>query len=376
MNFVTGYAFNRCKSRIPNVQWICREKDLSFLLRIKEKEGIIWHKAELGSLMLQMRWGSTATVSNVIHGKTGKISDETVKRVQQELEKTGYIPNMAGILLARNNSRIIGVVVNDHPKYEGRVLEDGFVMSSLNALSHEVNKKGYFLMIKTTTDINEIIVFASMWNMDGLILMGFCEANYEKLRNQMRISFVVYDGYFDKSSKFVNLVIDHYDGGYKAGEYFKKLGHKKALCISDNYICMDKERIDGFCKAFAQGETVIWQIPNTKKERVQFYRDKFLELSMLGITGVFAVSDYYALDFMQFLQGRGVRIPKDLQIIGMDDSIASRESIPALTTIHQDADLRAKTAIKCIEDMREGRDFSTRVVLPVKLIKRESTGKL
>ena len=47
---------------------------------------------------------STATVSNVIHGKTSKISDETVKRVQQELEKTGYIPNMAGILLARNKN--------------------------------------------------------------------------------------------------------------------------------------------------------------------------------------------------------------------------------------------------------------------------------
>lgn len=67
---------------------------------------------------------STATVSKVIHGKTEKISDETVKRVQQELERSGYIPNMAGILLARNNSRIIGVVVNDNEKYEGRVLED------------------------------------------------------------------------------------------------------------------------------------------------------------------------------------------------------------------------------------------------------------
>ena len=107
-----------------------------------------------------------------------KISDETIKRVQQELERSGYIPNMAGILLARNNSRIIGVVVNDHEKYEGRVLEDGFVMSSLNALSREVNEKGYFLMIKTTADISEIPVFASMWNMDGLILMGFCEADY------------------------------------------------------------------------------------------------------------------------------------------------------------------------------------------------------
>ena len=61
---------------------------------------------------------STATVSNVIHGKTSKISDETVKRVHKELERTGYIPNMAGILLARNNSRIIGVVINDHIKCE------------------------------------------------------------------------------------------------------------------------------------------------------------------------------------------------------------------------------------------------------------------
>ena len=86
---------------------------------------------------------STATVSKVIHGKTEKISDETVKRVQQELERSGYIPNMAAILLARNNSRIIGVVVNDNEKYEGRVLEDGFVMtkpgsSTLYFLLHTV----------------------------------------------------------------------------------------------------------------------------------------------------------------------------------------------------------------------------------------------
>lgn len=37
---------------------------------------------------------------DVIHGKTSKISDETVKRVQQELEQTGHIPNMAGIFFA------------------------------------------------------------------------------------------------------------------------------------------------------------------------------------------------------------------------------------------------------------------------------------
>ena len=316
---------------------------------------------------------STATVSKVIHGKTEKISDETVKRVQQELERSGYIPNMAGILLARNNSRIIGVVVNDNVKYEGRVLEDGFVMSSLNALSHEVNKKGYFLWIKTTADIREIPVFASMWNMDGLILMGFCEADYEQLRNQMRISFVVYDGYFENCSKVVNLVIDHYDGGYQAGRYFRELGHKKALCISDNYICMDKERIDGFCKAFQPGKTMVWQIPNNEKNRRIFYQKRLNDLVRSNVSAVFAVSDFYALEFMHFLQAKDIRIPEDIQIIGFDDNMASRESNPTLTTIHQDASLRAKTAIECLEAMRDGLDYEAGIVLPVKLVKREST---
>ena len=347
------------------------------VIKILGKEGIDMAQNRVRIVDVADALGlSTATVSKVIHGKTEKISDETVKRVQQELESSGYIPNMAGILLARNNSRIIGVVVNDNIKYEGRVLEDGFVMSSLNALSHEVNEKGYFLMIKTTSDISEIPVFASMWNMDGLILMGFCEADYEKLRNQMRISFVVYDGYFEKCSKVVNLVIDHYDGGYQAGKYFRELGHKKALCIADNFICMDKERIEGFCKAFEPGETLIWQIPKTEKERVCFYQDNFSELLKNNITAVFAVSDFYALEVMRFLQGKGLHIPADIQIIGFDDNMSSKGSSPALTTIHQDAAFRAKTAMECLEAMRDGLDCESEIVLPVKLVKRESTGLL
>lgn len=319
---------------------------------------------------------STATISNVIHGKTEKISDETVKRVQQELERTGYIPNMAGILLARNNSRIIGVVVNDHAKYEGRVLEDGFVMSCLNALSREVNEKGYFLMIKTTAEIRDIPVFASMWNMDGLILMGFCAADYETLRAQMHISFVVYDGYFEACSKVVNLGIDHYGGGCQAGWHFKELGHTKALCIADNTICMDKERIEGFRSAFAPGKTLFWQVPATAMERMVFYRENLPRLFAEKVTAVFAVSDHYALELMRLLQGQGIRIPEDMQVIGFDDTLASRESIPPLTTIHQDAALRAKTAIRCIEAMRDGTPCDTSIVQPVELVERESTRRL
>ena len=40
---------------------------------------------------------STATVSNVIHGKTGKVSAETAEHVTALLEEREYIPSMAGI---------------------------------------------------------------------------------------------------------------------------------------------------------------------------------------------------------------------------------------------------------------------------------------
>lgn len=111
---------------------------------------------------------STATVSNVIHGKTNKISDETVKRVEKLLEEKQYIPSMAGILLSRNNSRIIGVVVNPHEKYEGKVLEDAFISSAINTLLMELEKNDYLMMLKLTTDWNEIMRYASVWNILSL----------------------------------------------------------------------------------------------------------------------------------------------------------------------------------------------------------------
>ena len=77
-----------------------------------------------------------------------------------------------------------------------------------------------------------------------------------------------------------------------------------------------------------------------------------------------------------FYRGKDYISLRDIQIIGFDDNMSSRGSSPALTTIHQDAAFRAKTAIECLEAMRDGLDCESEIVLPVKLIKRESTGVL
>lgn len=76
----------------------------------------------------------------------------------------------------------------------------------------------------------------------------------------------------------------------------------------------------------------------------------------------------------EVLQGKNIRIPEDIQIIGFDDSMASKESNPSLTTIHQEANLRAKTAIECLEAMRDGTEYKPQIVLPVDLIKGKVRG--
>lgn len=189
---------------------------------------------------------STATVSNVIHGKTNKVSDLTVQRVTALLEERQYIPNMAGILLAQNSSGIIGVFVNDHEKYEGRTLEDFFIASSLNCLSTEIERSGQFMMVKKARHVGQIIQFASMWNMDGIVVIGFCEQDYMQLRSHMRIPFAVYDGICQTPQRLLNITIDNYSGGYQVGQHFLKLGHTRMLCVSDNETGIDRARIDGF----------------------------------------------------------------------------------------------------------------------------------
>lgn len=311
---------------------------------------------------------STATVSNVIHGKTKKISDETVKRVQDLLEQRQYIPSMAGILLAQNNSKIIGVVINDHEKYEGHVLEDGFIASCLNALAVKIEKSGYFMMVKTTKDWNEISRFASMWNMEGMVVIGFCEQDYKRLREKMHIPFVVYDGYFEEPGNLANITIDNFDGGMQAGRYLKSKGHSKVLCISDNNICMDHERFLGLKEVLTQAELKI--VPMEKNTRWQFYEDHLKEIK--GYTAVFAVSDYYAVDMIHFLNKRKIAVPEEISFVGFDDTVFGQMSLPALTTICQDSMERAEKALWLLRELKEGRCKGSTLKLKVYLVERES----
>ena len=313
---------------------------------------------------------STAAVSYVLHGKTGMVSERTAVRVRRALEERGYLPRAAEVLLAENPAKIVGVVIHAHEKYESHILEDAFIASALNALSAETARRGLQMMVRAVNALDEIVSFATMWNLEGLVLIGFCSADYGRLRENVRVPFAVYDACGVTAERVCAVNIDDRHGGFQVGEYFRLCGHKRALCLSDNDIDMDLERWKGFREGFGSG-TEFMMIPMVKSERTAFYRERLAELRRF--TAIFAVSDYYAVDLIRFLQSSGVDIPNDISVAGFDDTPLCGLVFPALTTVRQDTTQRARTALDAIVKMRAGEPVEPVITLPTFLVVRDST---
>lgn len=315
---------------------------------------------------------STATVSNVIHGKTKKISDETVRRVQALLEEKQYIPNMAAVLLAQNSSKIICFVISAHQKYENKLLQDPFICALLNELSYEIERNDYFMMIKQAKEINEVIQYASMWNMAGLVISGFCKQDYDNLRQNIRIPFVVMDGFFEPHSQCANIGIDNEGGGYQVGRYLLHMGHQKVLFVADNDEDMDHERYMGLMRAFDEAEIIekplLQVVSIIYQERILDYEKILAQIG--SITAIFCASDAYAIEVMDYLLDRGVQIPEQVSIVGFDDIPAAVLVRPKLTTVKQDIKERAKKALAFLKEPKEFDEKN--ITLNTEIVIRES----
>lgn len=140
------------------------------------------------------------------------------------------------------------------------------------------------------------------------------------------------------------------------------------LCISDNNICMDMERFQGLKSEIPDAELMV--IPAEQEMRTIFYMEHFEKIKKYS--AVFAVSDYYAMDLIQFLKSVGIAVPEDISVVGFDNVRESEKFVPALTTIKQDHRQRAALAVKMLNQLRNGSCGERNVMLPVTLIERDS----
>jgi LacI family transcriptional regulator len=96
-----------------------------------------------------------------------------------------------------------------------------------------------------------------------------------------------------------------------------------------------------------------------------------------GATAVIAYNDLVAIGLLARLHARGMSVPDDLSVVGIDDIAMSRMAHPALTTVRLPKQQAGRVAVELLLAVLEDPDpssISTRGELPVELMVRGSTG--
>ncbi len=319
---------------------------------------------------------SVTTVSNVIHSNYAHVSQETVDKIKSIIEESHYVPNMSARSLVNNSSRIIGVINHLIPSQQESFLQDPFHTASIGGIEKELSDSGYFLMLRTVSNANDLFSLMKNWSLDGLIFVGlFRDAFYQMLMD-LRIPVVLIDSYIDDDS-ILSVGLEDKKGAYLATKYLLEKGHRKIAFASPKIRAggVLSQRLEGYKQAL-------------REAGVRFERRSVLESEMtieasmdLGrriaaqpdFTAVFATADSLAAGILAGLREAGRRVPEDVSVVGFDDLSLSLLTTPRLTTIHQDAVEKGRIAAHMMIGHLKGTEgMEKKVVLPVRLVERES----
>ncbi|MCR5748179.1 MAG: LacI family transcriptional regulator [Lachnospiraceae bacterium] len=319
---------------------------------------------------------STTTVSNVIHGKPGEVSEDTRKIVQDFLDKVDYVPNINARNLAQNESKIIGVALKARAnKYENLIM-DPFVSELIGGLEETIRKEGYFMMIYISQDTEEIMRHVSTWNVDGLILFGMLNDDGIRVSTKYKKPIVCIDTYsIDGLKHYTNVGIDDAQGIYDMVSYFISKGHKKIAFLADYNNGVDLARFNGYRKAL-EDAGIEYRDENYLELRP---KSNEIEESLAEIcekawnfTAIMCVSDLYAVTLMSALKDRGISVPEGISIAGFDDNLLGKFHRPALTTVHQDVKKKGVVAAETLFKRIRGEKVESQITLPTRLVIRDS----
>lgn len=318
---------------------------------------------------------SPTTVSNVIHGNTKKVSRATIEKIQKLLEDVSYVPSMSAKMLAENRSRIIGVLLGSREEGRRSGQGDAFANQMISALEDEIYRRNYYMMLHLSSSAEENLQLAAAWNVEGLITVGLSVSETLKIQSRCRAPIVSVDNYYEQE-RAANIGLNDWQGGFEMGRFLAECGHKDMVFLADNDLGVDHFRWLGFKRALEEAG-----LPCRKKQhqliageagrRMKFY-EKNLE-TLLEHDALFFASDYYALEAMNYLQDKGIRIPHDISVAGFDDSEYAMLARPALTTIRQDVRQKGVAAVDKLFAFIEGqKDIAMDEKLPIELVVRES----
>lgn len=321
---------------------------------------------------------SNTTVSNVIHGKTKKVSAQNIEKIKKLLDEYKYVQPLGLNALKNRSSRMIGVIILAAKHYDSTVIANSFYANIIGTLEKCIRNAGYYMMLYSSEDIEEIFRIFAAWNVDGLLVVSFQENDYQKLRQLLGKPVVGIDLYGIGKEPVYNVGLDDEAGGYQMTKFLLERGFRKIKFLLNRDIGVDHLRWRGYRQAlFENGITYknedLILVSDYRDKRIQEY-NKFRNFLNQDVALFFA-SDFYAIEFMGYFQSRGIRIPEQISVAGFDDDEYAEIVHPRLTTVHQPMAKKAEYAFEILLHLLKDEPVEkSNVILPTQLSIRKSVG--
>ena len=325
---------------------------------------------------------SASTVSRVMNNKRG-VSPDKRRLVEALLNKYNFEPDASAQGLVSRSSKLIGIVVSD--------IRTQHHSESAYFIERQLQKSGYSCMIVNAgfsdeRRLNGIRLLASR-RVEAAVLIGSTfqtESVKRAIRKYLKSMPVIFEnGYFDLPNVY-SILADERSGIAECLRLLYRKQRKNPWFVSLDDTPSNRLKIDGFLtawKQFVPPDTPIEEAPLFQIKRTPggddwdmcYEATKQLIHDHPQIDGIIYATDFLANAGERALLDIGVRIPEQISLIGVDNSIYTKLSNPRLTTLDNKMRELSMACASSLVQILEGGIAAHRTMLLSDIIEAETT---
>ncbi len=316
---------------------------------------------------------SETIVSYVANGNR-YVDSEKRKRVHEAMKTLNYTPNpIARSLKGKNSKHILYIVDQIDNEHFARVIKE------MDELAYE---RRYLVSLLGNRRDDSFIPHILSRQVDGVIIssMSMHEENISRLVDaNLPVVLIMnkdYSGEFARASK---IYPGHYDGARDIAKRLHEKGRKNILYVDrmsnkDVYSNLMDHRYRGYydvCKEYGFCNPKENFISGCKNNDEIYNKIQDALKADKSIDAIMCRNDFLATIAMKSASDLGCNVPKDISVVGFDNSSIANYTTPKLATVEINRQALAKEAINMICDMLEGEKPRT-VTLKTKFIDAKS----
>ena len=318
---------------------------------------------------------SVKTVSNVVNGYV-HVSPAMREKVQASLEELNYRANLSARSLRRGRSGVIALALP--------ALDMPYFAELTRCVVQEAELLGCTVLVDQTDglrDREEVVATGVRSHLiDGLILSPV-SMGYDELSRVSDETPIVLLGEKIGDADIDHVAFDNVAAARAATEHLLSLGRTRVAAIGYQAGAVAQSGVAAVRRAGYEEALTAAGLPVTVEltREVNGYLRGEGALAMDSLLAerpdaVLCFNDLLALGALRTLAQRGVRVPEDVAVIGIDDIEDGRFSTPTLSTIAPDKAAVAREAVLLLHERLDNPSGSTREVsVGFELLAREST---